>query len=227
MIGPGLPPLMSRPVRDRPRERLASLGPAALSDAELVAILLGSGTRGRPATELAAVLLAELGGVAGIANADVDELARHSGIGAAKASTLVAAFALSSRISLVHAPVVASSADIAAAAISRIGSVRTEHVLLLILDAAHRLRKSAIVATGSAISCMVPVREILALALRHDAVAIALAHNHPGGTVIPSTEDREATQRLRRATREVGIRFLDHVIVSGDDWASITAPDVK
>ncbi|MET9202066.1 JAB domain-containing protein [Gordonia sp. NPDC003585] len=58
-------------------------------------------------------------------------------------------------------------------------------------------------------------------------MAIALAHNHPGGTVIPSTEDREATQRLRRATREVGIRFLDHVIVSGDDWASITAPDVK
>lgn len=94
---------------------------------------------------------------------------------------------------------------------------------MLLLDGRHRLIRTVIVATGGASSSIVPVREILSLALRHDATAVALAHNHPGGSPEPSQEDIAVTHRLRRGADEVCLRFLDHVIVTGDQWRSITA----
>lgn len=208
---------------DRPRERLASLGAAALSDAELVALHLGTGRRGEPVAGLAHTLLSEWGGVAGLARADVDELARTPGVGAAKACRLVAAFALADRVTPPDRQRVRTSADIAAVAVPRIGRARTEQVLLILLDGAHRVCRVLTVASGGATSSVVPVREILSLALRHDAVAIALAHNHPDGVAEPSGDDMAATDRVREGAAKVGLRFLDHVIVAGDQWCSVTA----
>lgn len=215
---------MARPTAaDQPRERLMSLGATALSDAELVAIHLGTGRRGEGVHALARSLLAEWGGVAGLARAEVDELSRMPGVGAAKACRLVAAFALADRVKAPDGALVRTSADVAAVAIPRIGRARREEVLLVLLDGNHRVRRAMTVTSGSATRSLVPVREVLSLALRHDAVAFALAHNHPGGSTTPSPEDVAVTRQVEAAAREVGLRFLDHVIVAGDQWHSITA----
>lgn len=208
---------------DQPRERLAALGSSALSDAELVAIHLGTGRPGEGVLALARSVLMEWGGVGGLARAEVDELSRTPGVGPAKACRLVAAFALADRVTQHEGVVVRSSADVATIASAQVGRARTEQVLLFLLDGTNRLRRVTTVAGGSATGSLVPVREALSLALRHDAVAIALAHNHPGGSVEPSREDRAVTERLRRACDEVGVRFLDHVVVAGDQWRSVTA----
>lgn len=208
---------------NQPRERLVSLGATALSDAEVVAIHLGTGRRGEGVLALAHNLLTEWGGVGGLARADVDELARTPGIGPAKACRLVAAFALADRITPPDGMIVRTSADIASIAIPRIGRARTEQVLAILLDGSHRACRVLTVANGGATSSVIPVREVLSLALRHDAVAIALAHNHPGGSALPSDDDRKVTERLRRGASEVGLRFLDHVVVADDKWRSVTA----
>jgi DNA repair protein RadC len=212
------------PVHERPRERLAALGAGALSDAELVAIQLGTGGRGESAVALAQALLVEWGGVAGLGRAAVDELARRRGVGPAKAARLVAAFALADRLAgPVQGKILRTSADIAAAAAPLIGRERVEQVVLLIADHQQRVLRVLTVARGGATGCTVPVREILSLVLRHDGVAFALAHNHPGRTLDPSREDVAVTARLRAAARELGLRLLDHVIVAGGTWRSITA----
>ncbi len=200
-----------------------SVGAGSLSDAELVAIHLGTGRQGEGVLALSRSLLGDWGGVGGLARADVDELARTPGIGTAKACRLVAAFALADRASLSDRPQVRTSADIAAVAMPRIGRARTEQVLLILLDGGHRVCRVLTVASGGTSSSVVPVREVLSLALRHDAVAIALAHNHPSGALDPSGDDIEVTKRLQSAAKEVGLRFLDHVVVAGDQWCSVTA----
>lgn len=116
-----------------------------------------------------------------------------------------------------------TSADTAAVAAPLIGWERVEQVVLLIADHQQRVSRVLTVARGSATGCTVPVREILSLVLRHDGVAFALAHNHPGGSLDPSREDVAVTARLRSAARELGLRLLDHVIVAGDTWRSVTA----
>ncbi|WP_236953420.1 RadC family protein [Janibacter indicus] len=212
-----------RLTSDQPRERLMALGAGALSDAELVAVHLGTGRQGEGVMALARSLLTEWGGVGGLARADVDELSRTPGVGPAKACRLVAAFALADRITPHEGAAVTTSADIATIAATRIGRARTERVLLVLLDGRNRVRRIETVASGGATSSLVPVREVLSIALRHDAVSVAVAHNHPGGGTEPSAEDVAVTRRLRLACGEVGLRFLDHVIVAGDRWCSVTA----
>lgn len=114
--------------------------------------------------------------------------------------------------------VIASSADIARVAQARIGSARTEQVLALVVDGANRLRRAEVVATGSAKSCPLPVREILATVLRHDGVAFAVAHNHPSGDPTPSSADAEATEKIGAGASAAGLRFLDHLIVTRAGW---------
>lgn len=214
---------MERIVHDLPRERLIALGAGALSDAELVAIHLGTGRRGEHVLTLARTLLQEWGGVAGLSRAGVDELARTPGVGPAKAARVVAAFGLASRVQPLDRQVIRTSADIAAAAISRIGTARREEVLLFVLDGGNRVRQVLPLAAGGATSSALPVRDALALVLRHDGVAFAVAHNHPGGSPEPSAADRAVTTRLAAAATQVGLRFLDHVVVTTNDWRSITA----
>jgi DNA repair protein RadC len=212
------------PAHERPRERLVRLGAAALSDAELVAIQLGAGRPGESVLALAQCLLIEYDGVAGLAHAAVDELARRPGIGIAKASRLVAAFALTDRVAgPPTGSFLRSSADIAVVAAALIGRERTEHVVVIIADHQQRVRRVERVAQGGAAGSLVPVREVLSLVLRHDGMAFALAHNHPAGVIQPSQSDFAVTDRLRAGAEQLGLRFLDHVIVSGDRWCSVNA----
>lgn len=218
-------PIAQLPESERPRERLLRLGTVALSDAELVAIQLGSGRRGESALELAAALLVEWGGLAGLAAAGIDELARRPGVGEAKAARIVAAFALADRTNgPPDGAILSTSADIAAVAMPLIGRARTEQVLLIVTDHKQRVRRVLPVTAGGVAGAAVPVREVLVLALRHDAVAIALAHNHPSGDPTPSPEDKAVTDRVRSSAENVGLRFLDHVVVGGGTWRSASAP---
>lgn len=218
------PPLMMLPAHDRPRGRLLREGSHALSDAELVAILLGTGGRGRSTVALAQDILARCGGVAGLARWSVPELARLDAVGPAKASRLVAALALAGRLgSPDECTILADSGSIAAVAQSRLDGGRVERLLVLVTDSGLRLRHLEEVAKGGASGCGLPVREVLSAVLRHDGVAFALAHNHPGGDPTPTDADRAATQRAADAAAHVGLRFLDHVVVTDAGWRSVTA----
>ncbi|MFD5178630.1 RadC family protein [Nocardia sp. NPDC058379] len=216
-------PIANLPVAQRPRERLLLLGPHALSDVELLALLLGQGTRGQSALELAAQLLGEYAGLAELAAARPEELARRAGIGPAKAATVIAAFHLGTRSRITESvPRLSSPADIARVAVPLFAGARVERLLVLICDTQHRLRHRAFVAEGAIDHVAVPVREILNTVLRHDGRAFAVVHNHPSGDPTPSADDRRAGTLLARAADLVGLRYLDHLVIAGESWS--TAP---
>ncbi|MGK8520449.1 RadC family protein [Nocardia asteroides] len=214
--------LVEVPVTQRPRERLLALGPHALSDAELLALLLRQGRRGASALDLAVELLVEHGGLAGLAAARPEELSRRAGIGVAKAAAIIAAFHLGVRARgrPDAAPRLTSSNDVAAAAFPHFAGARVERLLVLVCDARNRLRQQVFVAEGAIDQVAVPVREILNTVLRHDGRALAIVHNHPSGDPTPSSDDCRATTLLAEAARTVGLRFLDHVVIAGEKWAS-------
>ncbi|MFC6009557.1 JAB domain-containing protein [Nocardia lasii] len=217
-------PIANMPLAQRPRERLLMLGPHALSDGELLALLLGQGTRGQSSVELAAQLIGDYGGLAELAAARPEELAARAGIGPAKAATVVAAFHLGtrSRLPARSQPQLTTPDDIAAAAIPLFAGARVERLLVLVCDTQHRLRHHAFVAQGAIDHVAVPVREILNTVLRHDGRAFAVAHNHPSGDPTPSPDDHRASTLLHQAARTVGLRYLDHIVVAGESWS--TAP---
>ncbi|MBF6545006.1 RadC family protein [Nocardia brasiliensis] len=217
--------LIDVPVEQRPRERLLALGPQALSDAELLALLLRHGRPGASALDLAVELLVEHGGLAELAAARPEELARRAGIGTAKAAALVAAFHLGARARTGTGTTtrLTGASDVAAAARPLFTGARVERLLVLVCDAQNRLRRKVFVAEGAVDQVAVPVREILNTVLRHDGRAFAVVHNHPSGDAAPSLDDRRATTLLAEAARTVGLRFLDHVVIAGEAWASAPA----
>lgn len=209
---------------ERPRERLLARGAEALSERELLALLLRSGAQGLSALDLAAELLAEHGGLRGLAGARPEELETRRGIGAAKAAAIVAAFQLARRVEgETDVPaVLRSAADVAGAARAELDGVRRERVLVLVCDAANRLRHTVVVSEGSIDRSLVPVREILNAVLRHDGRAFALAHNHPSGEPDPSDADRRATREMQAAAKVAGLRFLAHIIVAAEGWQLVS-----
>lgn len=217
--------LIDVPVEQRPRERLLALGPHALSDVELLALLLRHGRPGASALDLAVELLVEHGGLTGLAAARPEELSRRAGVGVAKAAALIAAFHLGSRVRGDTATPIrlGGAADVAAVARPLFTGDRVERLLVLVCDAQNQLRQKVFVAEGAVDQVAVPVREILNTVLRHDGRAFAVVHNHPSGAPTPSLDDRRATTLLAEAARTVGLRFLDHVVVAGEAWSSAPA----
>ncbi len=213
------------PEEERPRERLFRRGAEALSDRELLALILGKGRKGESALDLAAGLIADYGGVGGLRSARPEELSRRAGVGPAKAAAVVAALRLGQRV---DGPLsgrrMQSPADIAAAAEEELAGARRERVLVLICDASNRLRTMVSVADGAVDHSPLPIREVLNAVLRHDGRAFAVAHNHPSGDPTPSEADRRATAELAAAAKAVGLRFLDHIIVADGAWTSATTP---
>lgn len=207
--------LADLPSQERPRERLLQHGPEALSERELLAIVLRSGLRGKSALDLATSLLGEYGALSALAGARPEELATRRGVGVAKAAALVAAFQLGRRLDLGDAPLVLRGpGDVTKVARLELDGLRRERVLVLVCDAANRLQRTIIVSEGSIDRSLVPVREILNAVLRHDGRAFAIAHNHPSGNPEPSEADHQATAAVRDAARVVGLRFLGHVVVA-------------
>jgi DNA repair protein RadC len=192
-----------------------------LSERELLALVLRQGHRGESALDLAGSLLCEYGSVSALAGARPEELAQRSGIGVAKAASLVAAFRLGRLVDGPGTLALRSAVDIAGSVSSELAGLRRERVLVLVCDGANRVRRTVAVTEGAIDHSLFPVRDILNSVLRHDGRAFAVAHNHPSGDPTPSESDRRATTELSAAARIVGLRFLDHVIVAGNDWQSI------
>lgn len=199
------------------------VGPGALSDAELVALVAGIEVQGRDDVAVGHELIVEVGGLRNLAAAFPEELTRSPGIGPAGAARLLAAFELAARAT--DAPtnrVVDSAAAIAELVSPVLTRERREKVLVLVTDAANRVLRLVPVATGGLDSSPLPVREVLQAVLRYDGRAFALAHNHPSGDPTPSVQDREATEAVGRAADAVGLRFLDHVVIGGSSWRTVT-----
>jgi len=210
--------IVDLPARERPRERLERLGPEALAERELLALVLGSGRRGESALDVATALLAEFAGLAQLARARPEELRRRGGIGAARAAALVAAFRLGRLAADApdDAPVLRRPEDAAAIAMRELAGLRRERVIVLVCDAGNRLRRVVTVADGSIDRAPFPVREILNAVLRHDGKAFVVAHNHPSRDATPSTRDVAASAELESSARSVGLRMLDHIVVAGE-----------
>jgi len=213
------------PRHERPRERLLQRGIDALSERELLALVLRNGSPGASALDLAGELMADYGGLAALASARPEELAARKGIGPAKAAALVAAFQLCRRADGgldAERPLLRSAADVARVAQRELVDARRERLLVLVCDAANRLRRSVVVSEGSIDRALVPTREILNTVLRLDGRAFAVAHNHPSGDPEPSDADRRATAGVAAGAKAAGLRFLGHVVVSGKDWRDIS-----
>jgi DNA repair protein RadC len=210
------------PQHERPRERLLRHGPDALTDRELLALVMRHGRPGESALDLATSLLVEYGDLAALARARPEELAIRAGIGTAKAAALAAAFQLGSRAREESSrPVLRSAADVADAVQPGLAWLRRERVMVLVCDAGNRLRHAVVLTEGAADRALIPVREVLNATLRHDGRAFAVAHNHPSGDPTPSEADVRATAELCAAAKTVGLRFLDHVVVAGEEWRSV------
>lgn len=208
----------------RPRERLATHGAEALADRELLAILLGTG--GAPsvgAHTLAEHLLGRFGSVAALARAPFSELTSFKGVGTAKASIIVAALELARRAEA-QGPIrqIRSTADIVALVSPFLRARSRERLVVAVCDQGNRLLGCDIISDGAADRTIAPTREIVVAVLRRDGKAFALAHNHPSGDPTPSDEDLVATQRVRQAAETVGLRFIDHVIITDCAWQRVT-----
>ncbi len=206
-----------------PRERLQRMGSAALSDEELVALLLGTGGAGEPVTVLAARLLREVGGLGGLARDGRGGLAARRGLGATKAARIVAALELGRRLgaapwSLGRA--IVSSADVRACVSAALASAEREHLLALALDVRHRLLAEVHVAVGGQSGCAVVPADLFRLLLREAAARVIVVHNHPSGDPTPSPDDIALTARLVNAGAMLGIPVVDHVIIGRESHFS-------
>ncbi len=204
----------------RPREKLLERGPQALSDAELLAILLGSGTPGRSSLELASALLKR--GGPGIADMPLAGLLSIEGIGVAKACRIAAAFELARRHLQRGRPTIRAPED-ALPYLQHIAAKKQEYFLCLTLNGANEVIQTRVITVGLLDSSQVHPREVFAAAISDRAAAVILAHNHPSGALEPSREDIRLTRKLVEAGKIVGIDVLDHIIVSSRGFLSLKA----
>jgi DNA repair protein RadC len=210
------------PMDDRPRERLLTRGAEALADRELLALLIGSGTAGTDAIDLAAQVIEVCGGLSRLARADPHTLLRQAGMGPAKAARIAAAFQLARRAENEMVPRWAgSSAGLAAVAAPLLRGLRIERVVVVSCDQAGKVLRTIRLTEGGSDRSLMPVRDVLTAALSAGAASFGVAHNHPSGTLEPSEADRRVTARLREGAEAVGLRFLGHVIVTDRQWRPV------
>lgn len=209
----------------RPRERMLRLGADALSDVELVALLLGSGRPGVGALGTARELLAASGGLAGLARAGAAELARSSGVGPAKATRVVAALALARRFgtSTDRRETVRTPGDVARVAAPLLDGPPDGRLVVVAGDRASRLLGAVVVPGAAAHDDPFAVREVLAETLRRGGVTLALAHRHDDEHPAPDAADRAATAAVAEAAAHCGVRLLDHLVLAGGTWTSVAA----
>jgi DNA repair protein RadC len=212
------------PPSERPRERLLDAGPASLSDGELVAVVLGTGTRGSSAPAVARALLEQAGGLAALLALTPGELARARGVGPARAARLAAAVELGRRY--LAAPVTPRSAlqapvDAARFFKARLLDLPHEVFCCLFLDTRHRVIRYEELFRGTIDGATVYPREVVKRALQHNAAAVIAGHNHPSGVSEPSESDRAITLKLAKALALVEIRLLDHLVVSRGGHVSL------
>jgi DNA repair protein RadC len=212
------------PEEERPRERLAKHGPAGLSNAELIAILLRVGARGQSAVALAERLLSEFRGLEGVAGASVERLSQVKGMGLAKAAQLQSAFELGKRLATEpqeKRPVVRGPHDAAKLIMEDLRYKKKEHFVVLHLDVRNRVLKTSTVSIGSLTANIAHPREVFREAVDSGAAHVIVAHNHPSGDPTPSKEDKALTKRLKETGEILGITLLDHLIIGAGEFVSL------
>jgi len=212
------------PEEERPRERLAKRGPEALSNSELIAILLRTGSAKESAIGLANRLLNRFESLRGIANATVEELSTVSGIGLAKATQLKAAFELGKRMAVStedNRPAIGCPADAAALVMEELRYLEREHLVALFLDARNRVIGQRTISVGSLQTNIVHPREVFKEAIARSSAALIVLHNHPSGDPSPSEDDKAITARLKEAGNLIGIPLLDHIIIGAGKFVSL------
>lgn len=216
--------IQQMPESERPRERLGRHGPQALSSAELLAVVLGSGTKGKSVLALSQELLAHFGSLERLSQATVSELRQIKGVGEAKAVQLVATFGLALRLSQqTVAPRSRIENPLQAYQLVKdeLESELRELFLVIMQDIRRQLICKEVVAVGTLSNILVHPREVFYPAIRHKASSVILVHNHPSGDPTPSPQDRHLTAVLIEAGRMVGIPVTDHVVVGRGKYVSL------
>jgi DNA repair protein RadC len=211
-------------VEDRPRERLVSVGPRALSTAELLAINLRVGSKGTSALRLAEQLLARFDGLPGLARASINELETVKGMGPAKAVNIKAALEMGRRLlaaTPTERPKVSSPADAANLLMSEMMFLEQEHLRVILLNTRNEVLGIPTIYQGSLNTSVVRIAEIFREAIRANAAAVIVAHNHPSGDPAPSPEDINVTRQMVKAGSLLDISVLDHIIIGHRRYVSL------
>jgi DNA repair protein RadC len=209
---------------DQPRDRLTKLGAEVLSNAELVAILIRSGAKGRNAVQIGQDLLIRWGGLSGLHRAPFVELCSQHGIGEAKAAQIKAAIELGRRLSsasIEDLPTINSPEDAASHVLYEMGALENEHLRVMLLDTRNRLIRVTEVYRGSLNSSFIRIGEVFRDAIRSNAASIIVVHNHPSGDPTPSPEDIAVTREIVQAGNLIDINVLDHLVIGKNRFISL------
>jgi len=212
------------PEDERPRERMLRQGAPSMSNAELLAILLRTGTRRESAVTLAQRLLLETGGLRGLSDRTVEQLCERRGIGTAKALQLLAALELGRRMArteLEASPIIRSPEDVSTLVMEDLRYLQQEHFVVLFLNTKNRVVGRETLSVGSLNAAIVHPREVFRAAVKRSAASVICVHNHPSGDPTPSPEDLQLTNRLTEAGHIIGIEVLDHVIIGDRRYVSL------
>jgi DNA repair protein RadC len=212
------------PKDERPREKLLKRGPDTLSEAELLAILIRTGTGAGTALDLARAVLTQHGSLRRLAARNAEEIMRTNGMGEAKSLSLIAAFEIGRRVQGMKEEgrlIIRSPDDVAGIMVPRLRDATTEMFYVLILDSQNGLVREVELTSGTLNASLVHPREVYKAAIDHRAASIIVVHNHPSGNKEPSREDLEITRQLKEAGKIVGIPLHDHIITAGNDHSSL------
>ncbi len=224
MNQPMRPTMKELPLEERPRERLLLVGEAALSNAELLAIILRTGVGGESALDMASRLLSTYDGLTGLARASFAELRAERGLGDAKTAQLKAALELGRRLLVATQEdrlVVRSPSDVAQLLMAEMGHLEQENFRVLYLDTRNHLLGSETVYVGTLNASHIRVAEVFRDAVKRGCAAVIVAHNHPSGDPSPSPEDVEVTRQLIAAGQLLNIDLLDHLIIGQQRFVSL------
>ena len=211
-------------AEERPRERMQHHGPGALSHAELLAILLRTGTKDESSVHLAQRILNESGGLRRLAESEWEELTRIRGIGPAKALQLQAAIELGRRVARSRLPdtvKITCPQDAANLLMEELRHLKEEHFVCLFLDTKNQVIGRQTLSIGSLNASIVHPREVYRAAIRRSSASILCAHNHPSGDPTPSPEDIALTRRLSEAGELLGVELLDHLVIGDNRYTSL------
>ena len=218
------PTMHEFPLGERPRERLQNYGAAALSNAELVAILLRVGSPGENVLALSTRLLSEYGGLGGLARASFSDLENVKGVSTAKITQLKAALELGRRLLLTSPearPQITSPAEAANLLMLEMAGLEQENLRTILLDTKNRVLSVPTVYVGNVNSSIIRVSEVFRQAVRENATALIVAHNHPSGDPTPSPEDVHVTRSIVDAGQLLGIEVLDHLVIGHQQFVSL------
>lgn len=215
------------PLSERPYEKCMEYGPAALTDAELIAVMLRTGSHGKSALDMARELLIQLGGerpLASITGCSVEELCQIPGIGMVKAVLLQCAGELACRIAREEARdrvSLTQPESIASYFMEDMRQLRQEEIRAAFFDTKSHLIRTVLLSRGTVNASLITPREVFLTALRHRAVFVVIIHNHPSGDPTPSTDDLLITRRLQESGEMLGIPLLDHIIIGDHCYVSL------